>query len=185
MVWVSCLKHQHTICWRTTGTERTHHHTFIIPNKHTSFWTQVFKFSRLEQLKSRTLSTKHGCSLPPHTYKQGNSSISFRHPATGSKDFGYIEAIWSQRLQGQLRTFVVVAPHTAVTETDAAKTPYASHPRFACFVCYSAPRFHRPQLVIEPSYIISHVAYRRRPKGTFGIEQAVTIFVDSLHRGRD
>ncbi|KAJ7127457.1 hypothetical protein C8R43DRAFT_1090260 [Mycena crocata] len=88
----------------------------------------------------------------------GGSSISFRHPLTGRKNLGYIELIWTQVLQGQKRTFVVVRPHTALNPADAAKTPYPTHPRFACVI---------------------------GPKGTFGIQQAITLFVDSLHRNRD
>ncbi|KAF8214441.1 hypothetical protein K438DRAFT_1902046 [Mycena galopus ATCC 62051] len=121
------------------------------------------------------------------TFKQhhGNSSISFRHPLTGWKGMGYIRSIWVQALQGRRRTFVVVQPHTDLIPTDAAKTPYPTHPRFKCTVGYSEPLFPQPQLIVEPRRIISHVEYHQRPKGTFGIKQAITIFVDSLHRNRD
>ncbi|KAJ7145490.1 hypothetical protein C8R46DRAFT_1045505 [Mycena filopes] len=121
------------------------------------------------------------------TFKKhhGNSSISFRHPATGRKDMGFIQSIFSQVLQGQKWIFVVVQPHTDLTATDAAKTPYHTHPQFACAVRYSEPRYPRPQLIVEPRHIVSHVAYYQRPMGAFGIEEDITIFVDSLHRGRD
>jgi hypothetical protein len=120
---------------------------------------------------------------------RGGSSVSFRHPSTGRKtgrkDFGYIRSIWTQALQGQCRTFVVVQPHTYLSTADAAKTPYLMHPRFACTVGYSEPLRPQPQLILEPRHIISHVPYRQRPKGTFDIDQAITIFVDGLHRDRD
>jgi hypothetical protein len=116
---------------------------------------------------------------------RGNSSMSFRHPSTGQKDLGYIQSIWTLALQGQCQTFVVVQPHTDLSSTDGAKTPYSTHPRFACAVRYSEPLRPQPQLILEPRHIISHVPYYQRPKGTFGIDQAITIFVDSLHRDRD
>ncbi|KAJ7907902.1 hypothetical protein B0H13DRAFT_1617989 [Mycena leptocephala] len=121
------------------------------------------------------------------TFKKhhGNSSISFRHPSTGWKDMGFIRSIWTQVLQGQKRTFVFVQPHTDMKTADDAKTPYLKHPRFACTVKYTEPRQPHPELVVEPRHIISHVAYLPLPKGTFGIQKAITIFVDSLHRNRD
>ncbi|KAF7336362.1 hypothetical protein MVEN_02184700 [Mycena venus] len=138
--------------------------------------------SRAVQLTSFMHKTRLFCTFKNHP---GNSSISFRHPLTGRKDMGFIRAIWSQVLQGQSRTFVVVQPHTDVSPTDAAKTPYSTHPRFACLVRYSEPLHPQPQLIVEPRHIISHVAYYRRRQGTFGIKEAITIFVDSLHRNRD
>ncbi|KAJ7136745.1 hypothetical protein C8R44DRAFT_728709 [Mycena epipterygia] len=103
------------------------------------------------------------------TFKKhhGGSSVSFRHPLTGQKDFGFIQCIWTQALQGQKQTFVVVQPHTDVSPMDAAKTPYPMRPGFACMVRYSEPIRPQPQLIVEPRHIISHVAYYRRPQGTF------------------
>ena len=138
--------------------------------------------SRAVKLTSFTHKTRLFCTFQKH---HGNSSISFRHPSTGRKDVGFIRAIWSQALQRQSRTFVVVQPHTEMSPTDAAKTPYLTHPRLACFVRYSKPPHPQPQLILEPRHIISHVPYFPRPQGTFGIKQEVTIFVDSLHRNRD
>ncbi|KAJ7833379.1 hypothetical protein B0H13DRAFT_1653827, partial [Mycena leptocephala] len=113
----------------------------------------------------------------------GNSSISFRHPSMGRQDMGFIRAIWTQVLRGGERTFVVVQPHAEMTPADAAKMPYLKLSRFECTVKYTKPS--RPQLIVEPKHIISHVAYYPRSKGTFGIRKAITIFVDSLHRNRD
>ncbi|KAJ7271760.1 hypothetical protein C8J57DRAFT_1179741 [Mycena rebaudengoi] len=121
----------------------------------------------------------------PFKKHHGNSSISFRHPSTGRKELGFIRSIWTQVLQGQKRTFVFVQPHTDMKPADAAKTPYLTHPRFECTVKYTEPWQPQPELIIEPRHIISHVAYLPLPKGTFGIQQAITIFVDSLHRNRD
>ncbi|KAJ7620647.1 hypothetical protein DFH06DRAFT_1010455 [Mycena polygramma] len=115
----------------------------------------------------------------------GNSSISFRHPSSGHKDTGFIRSIWSVALQGQIRTFVVVEPHVALTAADQAKTPYFKHPEFACIVRYSNPKHPQDPVVIEPHHVIAHLPYYPRPKGTFGIKQKITIFVDSLHRNRD
>ncbi|KAK7031907.1 hypothetical protein R3P38DRAFT_2774377 [Favolaschia claudopus] len=44
----------------------------------------------------------------------GSSSISFRHPATGRKDFVYIQEVWKQALQGEYRIFVIIQPHTTL-----------------------------------------------------------------------
>ncbi|KAJ7107472.1 hypothetical protein C8R44DRAFT_637606 [Mycena epipterygia] len=115
----------------------------------------------------------------------GNSSISFRQPFTGRKEMGFIQSVWAQVLQGEKWTFLVVQPHTALTPTDAIKTPYHTLQQFACSVSYTAPSCPQPQLLIEPKHIISHVPYLERPKGTFGIQKAITIFVDCLNRGRD
>lgn len=115
----------------------------------------------------------------------GSSSISFRDPSNGRKDTGFIRSIWTVALQGEIHTFVMVQPHTVVSAEDLGKTPYSSHPGFKCMVAYSQPRQPRNIVVVEPRHIISHLAYNPRPKGTFGIKQEITIFVDSLHRNRD
>ncbi|KAJ7246213.1 hypothetical protein C8J57DRAFT_1361021 [Mycena rebaudengoi] len=138
--------------------------------------------SRAVKLTEFVHKTRLFCTFKKH---HGNSSISFRHPWTGGKDFGFIRNVWTQALQGQRRTFVVVQPHTVLVQLDAAKTPYFTHPHFACIVRYSEPPSPQPLLIVEPRHIISHVPYYPRPKGTFGVRRAITIFVDSLHRGRD
>ncbi|KAJ7897962.1 ribonuclease H-like domain-containing protein [Mycena olivaceomarginata] len=110
-------------------------------------------------------------------------------PSTPSNNttggMGFIEFIWMQVLQGQKRTFVVVWPHTALSLADAAQTPYPTHPRFACSVGYTKPLQPQPQLIVEPRHIISHIAYYSWPSGTYGVQQPITIFTDSLHRNRD
>ncbi|KAJ7215446.1 hypothetical protein GGX14DRAFT_608378 [Mycena pura] len=121
----------------------------------------------------------------PFKKHHGNSSISFRHPSTGQKDMGFIRSIWTQVLEGQKRTFVFVQPHTDTDPVDAAKMPYLTHPRFKCTVKYTNPRHPKSELIVEPRHIISHVAYLPCPQGTFDIQKAITIFVDSLHRNRD
>ncbi|KAK7065031.1 hypothetical protein R3P38DRAFT_3420421, partial [Favolaschia claudopus] len=115
----------------------------------------------------------------------GGSSISFRHPATGRKDFGYIQEIWTQALQGECRTYLIIQPHTRLSSSDEAKTPLRTHQRFKSFARYTNPQHARPQLVIELRHIIAHVPFHRRPKGTYGIKHAITLFVDSLEKGRD
>ncbi|KAJ7111310.1 hypothetical protein C8R44DRAFT_742435 [Mycena epipterygia] len=121
------------------------------------------------------------------TFKKhaGTSSISFRHPSTGRKDMGFIRSICTQVLHGQSRIFVVVQPHTDLSPTDAAKTPYPARPLFACTVKYWKPLQPQAHLVVEPRHIISHVAYNPRLKGTYGIKHEIAVFVDSLHRNRD
>ncbi|KAJ7633441.1 hypothetical protein DFH06DRAFT_1140154 [Mycena polygramma] len=121
------------------------------------------------------------------TFKKhiGGSSISFRHPSTGRKDLGYIQSIWTQVLQGQSRIFIIVQPHTDLSPTEAAKTPFPRCPGFAVTAKYSRPSQPQALLVVEPRHIISHVPYRMRPKGTYGVKVDFTTFVDSLNRGRD
>ncbi|KAK7051733.1 hypothetical protein R3P38DRAFT_2502856 [Favolaschia claudopus] len=115
----------------------------------------------------------------------GGSSISFRHPATGHKDYGYIQEIWTQALQGECRTFAIIQPHTELSPIDAVKTHLPTHLRFRSFARYTNPQYVRPRLVVELRHIIAHVPFHWRPKGTYGITQAFTIFVDSLEKGRD
>ncbi|KAJ7588739.1 hypothetical protein C8J56DRAFT_752454, partial [Mycena floridula] len=114
----------------------------------------------------------------------GNSSISFHHPSTRQKDTGFINSIWSLALQGEIHTFVIVQPHAALSAADDALTPYSSHTGLACIARYSKLRNPLVEVIIEPRHIISHLAYYQRPKGTFGINQEIRIFVDSLHRNR-
>ncbi|KAJ7165541.1 hypothetical protein C8R43DRAFT_1164869 [Mycena crocata] len=115
----------------------------------------------------------------------GNSSISFLHPSTGRKDIGFIQAIWSLSLQGEIHTFVAVQPHIALSAEDEVHTPYISHPKFECSVKYYKPSHLPPAVIIETRHVVSHVAYYPPPEGTFGIEKTIAIFVDSLHRQRD
>ncbi|KAJ7631338.1 hypothetical protein DFH06DRAFT_1005217, partial [Mycena polygramma] len=121
------------------------------------------------------------------TFKKhaGTSSISFRHPSTGRKDLGYIQSIWTQALQGQSRIFVIVLPHTDLSPIEAVKSPYPKCPGFAVTAKYSRPSQPQALLVVEPRHIISHVPFRMRRKGTYGIKCDFTLFVDSLNRGRD
>ncbi|KAK7017793.1 hypothetical protein R3P38DRAFT_3560386 [Favolaschia claudopus] len=71
------------------------------------------------------------------TKHAGSSSISFRHPATGRKDFGYIQKIWTQALQGECRTYLIIQPHSKLSSGDEAKTPLPSHRRFKSFARFS------------------------------------------------
>ncbi|KAJ7152202.1 hypothetical protein C8R43DRAFT_1189959 [Mycena crocata] len=115
----------------------------------------------------------------------GNSSISFLHPSTSRKDIGFIRAIWSLSLQGEIHTFIAVQPHIALSAADEARTPYISHPKFECSVKYYKPTHLVPPVIIETRHVVSHVAYYPPPKGTFEIRKEIAIFVDSLHRNRD
>jgi hypothetical protein len=113
----------------------------------------------------------------------GNSSISFDHG--GVHDAGFIEQIWGLHIEGQARTVMVISLHTMLSPLDRRKNPYSQRPGLACQLVYS----YRPPLndwvVISPEQIIGHVAYYRRPPGSFGIQHATTVLVNSLHRYRD
>jgi hypothetical protein len=114
----------------------------------------------------------------------GNSSISFGHDSS-IQDAGFIEQIWGLRVDGQAHTLMVISLHTMLSPLDEQKNPYPQRPGLACQLVYS----NRPPLdnwvVISPEQIIGHVAYYQRPAGSFGIQHATTVLVNSLHRYRD
>jgi hypothetical protein len=117
----------------------------------------------------------------------GSSSISFS-ASDGTTRAGFIDSMWQQVMDGNLQTFIIVSPHDFLSDDDEKKNPYTSRPGFLCNIFYtqvpSDPLTHSRRIVIREDQIIGHVAYYKRPPGTFGIKKAISIFVDSLHRNR-
>lgn len=116
----------------------------------------------------------------------GNSSITFFNTTLRTIDAGFILSMWSQVLMGRTRTFVVVAPHTPLSAQDRAQDPYASRPGLQGILVYSDPSLalERRRVVLEVTQFHSHIAYRDRPSGTFGIAQGTRVLINSLHRNR-
>jgi hypothetical protein len=116
----------------------------------------------------------------------GNSSISF-HARNGTTNAGFIDAMWRQVLHGKSQTFIVVSPHPYLSDEDQKKNPYASKPGFLCNIFYTQTPSDSDaldQIILQEDKIIGHVAYFKRPPGTFGIKRSTTVFIDSLHRNR-
>jgi hypothetical protein len=91
--------------------------------------------------------------------------------------------MWSQVVQGNTNMFIVVAPHQQLSAQDDQQHPYHSYPRFLAALIYTEQGIDR--VIIEQEQITGHVAFYRRPAGTFGIVRPTTVLVDSLHRFRD
>lgn len=125
---------------------------------------------------TRTFSTKQ--KTP------GASSISFTHPKTKMVDAGWILSMWRQALNGQLFTFIVVQPHTPLTEDDFHKTPYRNRPKFECALVYAQPQQVRELVIIEEKNLQAHVAYVERPEKTFGIKEKIIILNNAVNRRR-
>lgn len=126
----------------------------------------------------------HGYST--FTSHPANSSISFFNGTLNTFDAGFIVSMWCQVLMGQTRTFIVVAPHTPLSDYDRTQSPYVTRPGFQATLVYSEPTpvLECRHVVLETPQIHSHIAFRDRPAGTFGIEQPTRILLDSLHRNR-
>lgn len=114
----------------------------------------------------------------------GNSSIAYRR-TDGSIDGGFITAMWSQILQGTERIFIEVAPHKSLSPEDAPRSPYISCEGLRGIIVYDEPSQPRTPVIIQRKDIRGHLAGRRRPPGTFGINKGIIILVNSLTRGRE
>jgi hypothetical protein len=124
-----------------------------------------------------------GRSYSIHRVHTGNSSISFQQE-DGSTGAGFIQMIFKQNFDGQVKTFLVVSPHAPLEPNDRLLNPYNSMPGFLANVVYDRPVSPEHQSIIEPNQIVGHVAFYRRPEGTFGITRPIMVIVNSLHRNR-
>ena len=125
----------------------------------------------------------NGHQYSVNTAHPGNSSISFDHG--GIHDAGFIEQMWTVVIEGRPVLLMVISLHTTLSSLDELKIPYSQYPGLACQLVYSHHSTLEHWIVISPDQIIGHVAYYNRPPGTFGIQQATTVVVNSLHRYRD
>ena len=101
-----------------------------------------------------------------HTLEIAPSPITWM--ATLMWDF--IMSMWSQVLQGEKRTFIVLTPHTPLSAPNATHSPYLSQTGFLETVVYSQPA--RQQDIIQLSQIHGHVTYYNQPP--------VCMLIDSL-----
>ncbi|KAF6741488.1 hypothetical protein DFP72DRAFT_862125 [Ephemerocybe angulata] len=104
----------------------------------------------------------------------GNSSISYVGD-DGEVNAGFIQSIFTQVLQRATRTFFVVHPHLPLSPADNALNPYSRYPGMLAAVVYDTYQPEQAQIIIESDRIIGHVAFRRRPSGTFGIDHPTLI----------
>jgi hypothetical protein len=122
------------------------------------------------------------------TFKQhhGNSSIGYYcSSASGETDIsaGIIDTIWRQTLDGVTQTFLVVSPHQFLSIEDSQRNPYRGRNGFQVEIVYTNPSGVRH--VIRQNQVIGHIAYYKRPPGTFGIRFGITILINSLYRNRE
>jgi hypothetical protein len=101
----------------------------------------------------------------------GNSCISFW--TSSGVASGEIVGIWSHFLNGVMRDFFVVSPHSRLSDEDSARNPYNSFPGFQCTVVYQ--QLANQIIIIEPTHLIGHLAQLIRPPGTFGMSRSICI----------
>ena len=112
-----------------------------------------------------------------------NSSISFFNRTLNTFNAGFIVLMWCQVLMGWTRTFIVVAPHTPLSDYNHTQSPYVTRPGFQATLVYSepTPALKCRHVVLKTPQIHSHIAFCDWLAGTFGIEQPTRILLDSLH----
>lgn len=116
----------------------------------------------------------------------GNSSVHVSGKLSGLVS-GHIESIWrfTGLSPGETRTFILLSKHQSLSLKDDQMNPYRFRPGFLAKIVYARNSASLSLSVIEPDNIIAHVAYYARPQGTFGINKATSIVINSLHRYRD
>ncbi|PPQ85518.1 hypothetical protein CVT24_010465 [Panaeolus cyanescens] len=122
----------------------------------------------------------HGKLYSPFSIHPGNSSMSFLRARTHPEP-AIIQAIWTLEVDGVQRTFLIIQQPVALLPIDQQKNPYHQAPLLQVSLAYDE---YEDPIVIEPDVVQGHVPYYKRPPGTFGIDRATVIMVDSLHRGR-
>ncbi|PPR07929.1 hypothetical protein CVT24_000909 [Panaeolus cyanescens] len=122
----------------------------------------------------------HGKLYSPFFVHPGNSSISFLRTPTRPEP-AIIQSIWTLEVERVQRTFLVIQQPVALSPSDQQNNPYQQMPLLQASLAYDE---YKDPIVIEPHVVQGHVPYYKRPPGTFGIDRATVIMVDSLHRGR-
>jgi len=129
---------------------------------------------------------KHKCrNYSTFDMHHGNSSVYFAAKEEFRPDSGHIESMWRYKIDGVLRTFIVLSVHQPLFPQDEACNPYRLYPGFLAKVVYTRQLDNLALTILEQDQIVGHVAYYSRPPGTFGITRATSILVNSLHRNRD
>ena len=114
---------------------------------------------------------------------KGNSAIQFYDPISNNYDTGYIESIWTTKLQGVLRRFFVVRPHLPLPITEENKAPFIHlDSRYSTKIVDAGPL--ERLVIIEQRHIITHLTVLPRPIGTYGIERKTLVICWALNRGR-
>ncbi|PPR01551.1 hypothetical protein CVT24_005886 [Panaeolus cyanescens] len=133
--------------------------------------------------------TAHSRLFSPYTTHRGNSCISFFQPGMANANgdilsVGFIQAIWTQEVNGVERAFLLVQMPCGLSNSDMRYSPFLRPELEGLmgFVAYDRVSDHR--IVIERHHIQGHVPYYRRPPGTFGIQEGTIVMLNSLHRNR-
>ncbi|KAJ2916077.1 hypothetical protein MD484_g4344, partial [Candolleomyces efflorescens] len=113
----------------------------------------------------------------------GNSSVSY-HNEEGAIGAGFIDMIFEQVVEGRVRVFFVIAPHSPLNAVDELTSPYRSRPGFLANIVYDEPYSNDSLVIAEANAILGHVPFYRRPAGTFGISRPTIVIINSLHRER-
>jgi hypothetical protein len=111
----------------------------------------------------------------------GNSSIVFSVPGSGKPSYGFIQSIWSHDVNDSEEIFFAVRCHLLLSPEDEEKSPYRRRPRLNATTVYSGAG--GSEVIIRFSDIIAHAAYCLCEPGTFGIQQAILLLVNT-DRGR-
>ena len=119
---------------------------------------------------------QHGCTFGTRHVHEGNSLVWARR--LGFSGMGFIESIWEVEVAGNEQIFITLQDLDIV---PAEQDPFHPWPGLKCRVAYNRPSEHH--IVIEPEHLISHLAGRRRPAGTFGIQEAV-LTLSNLNQGK-
>jgi len=119
----------------------------------------------------------HGRRFGRRGQHEGNSLVWFR-TGPDTRSLGFIEAMWRLAIADKPRIFLVIQELEGVPE---GQDPFTQFPGFRCRVVYSRDNGNRG--IIEADALISHLAARRRPAGTFGINSEVFV-VTNLNQGR-
>lgn len=160
-------------------------HSPFMPFRHFKAFPHPLDANVLSRISTPLNHIKHkGRDYSVSKMHAGNSSIHFRCQ-DGTTDLGFINSIWSYKLQDKSYTFLIVTLHAHLAPEDEKKNPYSSRSGLLATLVYSEPLAPQKFVVIGLDDIVSHVAYYQRPPGTFGISSATTVMIDSLHRNRD
>ncbi len=155
---------------------------------HLRHYTQVPHPPNTHILPPVALSRRHfkllSCEFSTFDMHEGNSSVGYHGNDGHSLGLGFIQSAWSFLVDGWMEDILVVSLHKCLTPMDQARNPYLSWPGFQCTVVYSELSAESEWIIIRPDQIIGHVAFYRRPAGTYGIQSPTTVLTESLFRNR-
>lgn len=150
----------------------------------------IVLYSSAKRIDLLTYKTRNYTTFKSH---QGNSSITFTNPQTGTMSTGFIQSIWHIAIPslGQPYTeLLVVGRHTPLNNADESRNIYTAMPHLRVHVVYDHPSFlgvpvpYQALTVITRDAILNHLPFYRRPEGAFGISRGVIIMINTLGRLR-